>query len=90
MMANGFSSQKVMSRSSRMVSPETVDDALSFIEEIRGYDFPPHRLLFMDETGLWSNVTAPKTYHFTNWYANLILLNFLSFSFFTLFIVAAI
>lgn len=74
MQKNGFSSQKAMTRSSRMVSTETVDDALSFIEKIRKYDFPPHRMIFMDETGLWSNVVAPRTYHFSNWYDILILL----------------
>jgi hypothetical protein len=67
-MANhGFSSQQAMTRNSRMVSEEVVEDALAFIEEIRTYDFPPHRIICMDETGLWSNVTAPKTYHFKNW-----------------------
>lgn len=63
----GFSSQKVMARNSRMVSQEVVEDALAFIEEIRTYAFPPHRIICMDETGLWSNITAPKTYHFKNW-----------------------
>ena len=67
MAKHGFSSQKAIGRNSRMVSQEVVEDALSFIEEIRSYDFPPHRVICMDETGLWSNVTAPKTYHFKNW-----------------------
>lgn len=67
MSKHGFSSQKVMARNSRMVSQEVVEDALAFIEEIRTYAFPPHRIICMDETGLWSNVTAPKTYHFKNW-----------------------
>jgi len=64
----GFSSQKAMSRNSRMVSEDVVEDALAFIELIRSYAFPPHRIIAMDETGLWSNVTQPKTYHFKNWY----------------------
>jgi len=64
----GFSSQKAMSRNSRMVSHEVVEDALSSIAEIRSFNFPPHRVLAMDETGLWSNVTAPRTYHFSGWY----------------------
>jgi transposase len=64
----GFSSQKAMSRASRMVSLEVVDAALSTIEEIRSYDFAPDQLLFMDETGLWSNVRELRTYHFRNWY----------------------
>jgi len=67
MSKHGFSSQKAMVRNSRMVSTEVVDDALAFIEEIRTYAFPPHRIICMDETGLWSNLAAPKTYHFTNW-----------------------
>jgi hypothetical protein len=67
MSEHGFTSQKALSRNSRMVSPEVVEDALSAIEEIRSFRFPPHRIIAMDETGLWSNVTAPKTYHFKNW-----------------------
>ena len=67
----GFSSQKAMSRSSRMVGTEVVDAALSSIEEIRSYDFPPDQVLFMDETGLWSNVKERQTYNYQNWYANL-------------------
>jgi len=63
----GFSSQKAMSRASRMVSTEVVDAALSTIEEIRSYGFDPAQLLFMDETGLWSNVRQPRTYHYRNW-----------------------
>lgn len=50
-----------------MTSEEVVNDALDCIEEIRSYNFPPHRIICMDETGLWSNVTKPKTYHFKNW-----------------------
>lgn len=68
----GFSSQKTMSRNSRMVTESVVDDALSAIEEIRSFKFPPHRCLFMDETGLWSNVVSPLTYHFRDWYLNFI------------------
>lgn len=70
--AHGFSSQKTLTRNSRMVSEEVVEDALSAIEEIRSYHFPPHRIICMDETGLWSNVAAPQTYHFTNWSAILL------------------
>jgi len=50
-----------------MVSLEVVEDAPAAIEEVRSYGFPPHRIIAMDETGLWSNVTSPKTYHFKNW-----------------------
>lgn len=67
MSEHGFTSQKALSRNSRMVSQEVVEDALSAIEEIRSFGFPPHRIIAMDETGLWSNVTAPMTYHFKNW-----------------------
>jgi len=62
-----FSSQKALTRNSRMTSEEVVEEALEAIEEIRSYKFPPHRIICMDETGLWSNVTKPKTYHFKNW-----------------------
>ncbi len=68
MSSHGLSSQKAMTRNSRMTSQLVVEDALLTIEEIRSYNFPPRRLIFMDETGLWSNVRAPKTYHFRNWY----------------------
>jgi hypothetical protein len=73
MSEHGFTSQKALSRNSRMVSQEVVEDALAAIEEIRSYDFPPHRIICMDETGLWSNVSAPKTYHFKNWCETLVL-----------------
>jgi hypothetical protein len=63
----GFSSQKAMSRSSRMVTEEVVDAALSSLEEIRSYGFESDQLLFMDETGLWSNLREPRTYHYRNW-----------------------
>ena len=68
MTESGFSFQKSMTRNSRMVSEEVVEDALDAILELRSYEFAPDQLLFMDETGLWSNVSAPKTYHFANWY----------------------
>jgi len=65
-----FSSQRSMSRNSRMVTEDVVDDALDAIVELRSYGFCPDQLLFMDETGLWSNVAAPCTYHFVNWYVS--------------------
>lgn len=65
---HGFSTQKSLTRNSRMVSELVVEAALDATMELRSYEFPPHRLLFMDETGVWSNVTAPRTYHFTHWY----------------------
>lgn len=82
MIKHGFSSQKALSRNSRMVSPQVVDDAIACLEEIRGYDFPPHRVIAMDETGLWSNVSAPRTYHFKNWFHFSIFSTFSKISFF--------
>ncbi len=76
MSEHGFTSQKVLSRNSRMVSEEVVEDAVAAIEEIRSYGFPPHRIISMDETGLWSNVTAPKTYHFKNWFDRTLSMDF--------------
>jgi hypothetical protein len=75
----GFSSQKTMTRTSRMVSENVVDAALDAILELRSYEFSPDQLLFMDETGLWSNVAQPKTYHFANWYITQPLLNLTRF-----------
>ena len=72
MAQHGFSCQKALSRNSRMASAEVVDDAIDALEEIRSFHYPPHRILSMDETGLWSNVAAPKTYHFRNWSAILV------------------
>jgi hypothetical protein len=69
MFQNGFSSQKALSRNSRMTSEDVVDDAIDALEQIRSFDYPPHRIICMDETGLWSNVTAPRTYHFRFWFA---------------------
>ena len=51
-----------------MVGEEVVQAAIEAIEEIRSHDFPPHRILCMDETGVWSNAVDPRTYHFVNWY----------------------
>jgi len=66
---HGLSSQKSRERNSRMVSEEVVQAAIEAIEEIRGYEFPPHRILCMDETGVWSNAVNPRTYNFVNWCA---------------------
>jgi len=65
----GFSSQRSLTRESRMTSTLVVDDAMDFLETVRSYNFPPDRILCMDETGLWSNVVEPRTYHFKNGYA---------------------
>jgi hypothetical protein len=79
MAKHGLSSQRALKRSSRMTSEEVVDDALDAVEEIRNYNYPPHRILSMDETGLWSNVTAPKTYHFRNWFVFFLFLSVAQF-----------
>jgi hypothetical protein len=68
MSRHGFSSQQAMARNSRMTTEDVVDDSIDFIEEVRSYKFSPDRILAMDETGLWSNVTKPRTFHFKNWY----------------------
>jgi hypothetical protein len=75
MARHGFSSQNALKRNSRMTSEEVVEDAVDALEQIRSYNYPPHRILCMDETGLWSNVAAPKTYHFRNWSAILVSVN---------------
>lgn len=67
MKENGFSSQKTLSRNSRMVHSEVVDDAIEALQQIHSFNFPPERIIAMDETGLWSNVSAPRTYHYKNW-----------------------
>jgi hypothetical protein len=64
---HGFSSQKVMQRNSKMTCPAVVGDAIDILEQIRSFNFPPYRILSMDGTGLWSNVSALKSYHFYNW-----------------------
>ena len=64
---HGFSNQKVLGRNSRMVDEQVVEDALAAIVEIRSYNLPPELIISMDETGLWSNVTNPRTYHFKSW-----------------------
>ena len=69
MSEHGFSSQKSMSRNSRMVTESVVDDALDAIEELRSYGFERNQLLFMDETGVWSNSVRARTYHFSGWCA---------------------
>lgn len=73
---HGMTSQKARSRNSRMVSEEVVEDALDALAEIRSYNFPPNRIISMDETGLWSNIPSRQTYHWRNWSAFMILLKF--------------
>lgn len=59
----GFSSQKALKRESRMTTQKVVDDSIAFLEEVRSYNYSLDRIIIMDETGLWSNVVAPRTLH---------------------------
>lgn len=63
----GFSSQKAMERESRMTTQKVVDDSIAFLEEVRSYKYSLDRIIVMDETGLWSNVVAPRTLHPVGW-----------------------
>lgn len=84
MMKNwGFSSQRAMKRETRLTTPKVVDDAIGFLTVLRSYDYPPDRIIVMDETGLWSNVVAPKTYHFRNGFVIHFFLNSLNFQTFS-------
>ena len=69
MQDHNVSSQRSMNRDSRMTTPKVVDDAIAFIEEVRSYNYPPERIIIMDETCLWSNVVKPRTYHFVGGYS---------------------
>jgi transposase len=71
----GFSSQKAMKRESRMTTQKVVDDSIAFLEEVRSYKYSLDRIIIMDETGLWSNVVAPRTLHFVNGYTTSVFLN---------------
>lgn len=64
---HGFTSQKALTRNSRMVSEDVVDDAIGFLSELREHGYAEDQILFMDETGLWSHVKAARTYHFKSW-----------------------
>lgn len=64
----GLSYQLAMSRNSRMTSPEVAEAAYDFIMDLREMKLNPNDILVMDETGLWSNVTRKRTYHFINLY----------------------
>lgn len=69
----GLSSQHSMKRETRMTTEKVVDDAINFLQDVRDYNYPPDRILVMDETGLWSNVVDSRTYHFRNGCATLTL-----------------
>ena len=80
---HGFSSQRAMQRESRMTTQKIVDDSIAFLETVRQYNYSSDRIIVMDETGLWSNVAAPRTYSFVGGYVSrlsFISSNFLSSS----------
>lgn len=77
-----FTSQKAMVRNSRLVSEEVVDDAIKFLLKVRDMNLEPDQLVFMDETGLWSNHTPSRTYNPKSRYEILILLKLTDFPFF--------
>jgi hypothetical protein len=64
----GLSSQLSVPRNSRMVDYQVAEDCVKFILELRALLKLFPNLLFMDETGLWSNVVQRRTYHFSNQY----------------------
>lgn len=64
----GLSYQMALGRNSRMTSPEVAESAYDFILDIWRMKLDPKDIIVMDETGLWSNVTRKRTYHFVNLY----------------------
>ena len=79
---NDITLQIARQRCSRMVSEEVVEDSVEFVEEVRERKLPDSRVIVMDETGLWSNVTTPKTFSFKNWFG---IPHFLKFTFLSFF-----
>lgn len=59
----GWSRQKSMSRASRLTTGKVVSDAMKLVKELREQEYPPECLYVMDETGLWSTTTEPRTYN---------------------------
>jgi hypothetical protein len=57
----GLSLQTVLARNSRMVDPQTAEDALLFLIDLKDEEWEASQILVMDEAGLWSNVTQRKT-----------------------------
>jgi len=91
MIAGGFSSQRSLKRNTRMTTQQVVDDSIAFLEVVRGYQYSSDRIIMMDETGLWSNVVQPRTYHYRGGYVShtfldssvfLFLIEIVSFSYF--------
>jgi hypothetical protein len=66
---HGITLQTAKARSSRLTDEKVVDDAIATLLEIRALGFEPDCIIILDETGLWSNVYDPRTYHFKNWCA---------------------
>ena len=64
----GFSSQRSLKRNSRMTTQKVVDDSIAFLGVVRSYAYSSDRIIIMDETGLWSNVVQPRTFHFRGGY----------------------
>ena len=85
----GLSTQRAMQRESRMTTQKVVDDAITFLKEVRSYKYSLDRIMIMDETGLWSNVAAPRTLHFINGSATLLFLQIDFFFVFSLFLLIA-
>jgi hypothetical protein len=65
---HGFSSQISLPRSSRMTNLEVASEAVEFLLKLRARKLQPNQILFMDETGLWSNSVQRRTYNFRNLY----------------------
>jgi hypothetical protein len=67
-----ISLQRTRGRLSRTTNVEVVEGAIKVISHLRELSLPPHRILVMDETGLWSNVVSKMTYHFKGWYGEIL------------------
>jgi len=59
----GFSSQKSTVRNARQVSEAVKTDAVNTLRAIHAMNLQPSQILVMDETGVWSNTVAPRTYN---------------------------
>ena len=59
----GFSSQKTTLRNARQVSENVKKDAIETLKAIHDMNLDPRQILVMDETGVWSNTVAARTYN---------------------------
>ncbi len=57
-----------------MTDLDVANEAVEFLLSLRARRLRPDQILFMDETGLWSNAVERRTYNFVNLYATLIFL----------------